>query len=799
MKNKIVNFIIENPLKAFIFSWLFIATSLPGYFYAASDYSYKVWYADDNPNLAEFKEFESKFGSDDNILISLHSKKGIFNKETLQQVKALSEKLWQVQDIIRVDSILDYPHVQSFENDIRIEPFIDADSLEDLVPQKLESIKEIAINDPNIKNWFISQDASLTVITATMRPGFDNPPPYAKIDKEIESLLKTFESDDIKLYRGGAVTMTRYNQEGTENDTKFILPMIMLIFVGIIFYLYRSLYCVLMTFGLLLLSDVMMIGFSFLLGFKVNTLAAAAPTVLLTVAMADAVHILTSFFIGLEKFDNSKKAIKYSLQKNFYPTLLTSITTSLGFLSFGIAEIIPISWMGIGISIGVICAWVLSYFCFAPMIVFRVKDLKKISRKKKKSFDLTWLASFVMKHAKSIVMISCVLMMTGVYLGSKLEVNLEPKKQFKDNHYIIQSGKFLETKLGALGSFEIMIKAQEEDGVKDPAFLRRVDSFQNWLESIEGVYQSTSIINILKKTHRSLNGDNDEFYKIPETKSAIAEELLLYQLSVPEGKDTTNLVSIKNDSMRINGRWKIDSSVEGLEIIKTIEDKLAEMKLNGLVTGKAPLTFGLVIEIVNTLGTSFFMALFFIGIVLVLVLKSVKLGLLALIPNVFPIALGAGCFYLIGAHIDLGMVLVGSVCLGIAVDDSIHFMFEYKRKKLEGATRKENFENLFAFTLPPLFFTTLILCLGFSSFVFASYIPNLKFGLMTALVLSFALIADVTLLPAVLYLTEKDPVAPAVSLDNETVELEDESSIEVPDYVPPYRPPVDQPQPDISL
>ncbi len=763
MKQSFINFIISSPKKSIILSLVFILTSLTGFFSIQSDFTYQVWYDQDNPGLNQFKEFESKFGNDDNILISIHSKSGIFNAKTLKTIKKLSEELSLVQDVLRVDSILDFPEIKSFKDDIKISSFIDEDKLDELSQQDFDEIKNKAVNDKNLKNWFVSEDGTLSVLTATMRPGFDNPPPYIEIDKDIEKLLEKFSNDNLSLYRAGAVTLTRFYHDATFRDISVVVPTVIGIFILILFYLYRSYYCVLLTFFLLVLSDVMMLGYSFLLGFKVNTLSSASPTVLLTVAMADAIHLLTSFFIGLERFKDKQEAIRYSLDKNFYPTLLTTFTTAVGFLSFGIAEIVPIAWMGIGVAIGVVCAWVLSFTLFAPLLLigFKVKDQVKT---KQQSFNLVGLSEFVIGNAKLIVLLGCILMGWGIYFGSKLEINMEPLSQFKDSHYLVKTSNFLKSKLGALNSFEIMINTPEEDGIKDPIFLERIDKFQVWLESQPKITYSTSFLNILKNINKSLNSDKIEFHKIPETKGQVAEELLLYQFSVPEGKDMTNLTSIKNNSLRIQGRWDIVSSKEGLEIIDDIRLKLDRLGLDGTVTGKSPLIFGLVLEIVKTLGSSFLLAVICIGIMLIIILKSLRLGLLSLIPNVLPIIMGSAVFYFIGSDIDLGVVLVASVCLGIAVDDSIHFLFEYKKNKESGMSIEDNFTNIFNYTLPSLSFTTFLLFIGFGSFLLADYIPNVKFGLMTALILLLALISDMLFLPAVLYLADKEK-KPVLSIE----------------------------------
>ena len=186
-----------------------------------------------------------------------------------------------------------------------------------------------------------------------------------------------------------------------------------------------------------------------------------------------------------------------------------------------------------------------------------------------------------------------------------------------------------------------------------------------------------------------------------------------------------------------------------------IQKEADKLGLDILITGKTPLFHALTPYIVKTFNDSFISALIFITIILIIALRSFSLGLLTLIPNVFPLILGAGVFYFTGYDVDMGTVLVASVCLGIAVDDSIHFLFEFKNYKEIGFDSKSAIEKIITTTFPALFMTTILICLGFGAFIFGSYVPNVKFGVSVACILMFALLADFIILPGILLLRKK--------------------------------------------
>jgi predicted RND superfamily exporter protein len=471
--------------------------------------------------------------------------------------------------------------------------------------------------------------------------------------------------------------------------------------------------------------------------------------------------------MALDEKYSMKDSLTYSLNKNFYPTLLTSVTTAIGFYSFASAKVKPIAQLGVSVAFGVVFTWIVSYLIFPYFLQKIYKDRNPDATKKldnpdhfaekisisKRAHKFT---HFLSKFKIPIIIISALIFVTSLYLSSLLEINLHPLEEFPHDHIANRSLRYIENNFGAAVGLQIMIDSGEKDGIKDPVFLKKVDEFSNWLETRPTIDRSIGVHQTIKQLNQRLHRDNPNEYKIPDSRELIAQELFFFTLGLPEGKDIHNRISTHYQHIRLSALWTIHSSKEALDEIAIINKKIDEMGLNAKVTGKNPLLFSLNPYVVQMFFRSFSMALFLITLILIFVLRSIPLGLLALIPNIFPIVFGAGFYYITGNEINVASVLIASVCLGVAVDDSIHFIFEYQKYRLGGMDTKKSIAAILTTTFPALLNTTLVIILGFGAFILGDYVPNQKFGVMSGLILAIALLADITILPAILLLIDRN-------------------------------------------
>jgi len=336
------------------------------------------------------------------------------------------------------------------------------------------------------------------------------------------------------------------------------------------------------------------------------------------------------------------------------------------------------------------------------------------------------------------------------WVSLSLEVNSDPFKYFAPNVPVRAANEYIESAVGGARGIEVIVDAGREDGVKDPGFLRKVDQLQQWIESQPQVTRAISVIDALKATHRALNGDKPEFYRIPDDKATVAQELFLYTLNLPQGMDLNDRVTIRNDALRVSVLWKIPTS---REVIKMADDIVARAKQLGLdadVTGKYYVFDSMNRYVAITFLWSFATASFTIALIMLIMFRSIKLTLISMIPNILPVLFGGAVLKMMNQPLDLGTVMVASVCLGIAVDDTIHIMVGWQRDVAGGMTPMEAMCEVMAHHTRPIIVTTIVLSLSFCAFLVADFTPNLYFGVLTGIVLAFAMFWDLTLTPVLL-------------------------------------------------
>jgi len=342
------------------------------------------------------------------------------------------------------------------------------------------------------------------------------------------------------------------------------------------------------------------------------------------------------------------------------------------------------------------------------------------------------------------------LVVLSIFLGAKNVVNSDPYEYFTDGLEIKKTQVFLEKAIGGTMGPEIFIQTGQKGGVKDPAFLKKVADLQDWLEEFSFVNKTISIVNIIKELNQTFNGGKREYYKLPTNQKAIAELLFLYNMSIPQGMGLTDRVNLDESGMRVSVLWNLNDSITSLKYMRMIEKKGKDLGLDLYNTGRMPLYKEMNAHVVDTFITSILTAIILVSLLMWLIFQSKSMALLSMLPNLIPLCFGAGILFLLGKDIDMGNAIVASISLGIAVDDTIHFLANFKKYKLKGLGHTDAIKKVLFKTGPALVLTTVILIFSFGCFMLASFIPNIYFGILTACTLATALIVDLVFLPALL-------------------------------------------------
>jgi hypothetical protein len=722
----------------------------------------RIWFDPNDPKLDSLNFLEKTFGNDETLVIAVsvdNPDDDLFSQANIKLVQELTEKAWLIPQVIRVESITNHNYVYAEGDDIMISPLIEDGHKEQAF---LNERKSIAINDKSIKGYLVDKDAKLALIFAHLIPSNVQDLQYKKIVLETRELLKEFSGKGLNFHLTGKAALNFAFEEVSTKDVRTILPLLFLLLLVYLYYIFRSIKAMLLPLFVVLVTVTSTLGLGFWLGIKFSAIIAILPIILVAIAIADSVHILVNFFQFRGAGQSIDEALLHTIEKNFVPTFLTSFSTSVGLFCLMTTKLIPIKHLGLLAGIGCMIAWVFTITFLIPLlkvVSFKVPPIFEKKAKENSDHSLEKRAFKIIHRYRYLIILICTTASLGsIYLARNVTTNADPDSYFGSGATITKANSVVKKYIGGSAGPDLIIKAGGADLVKTPAFLKRLEAFNNWLRSLEPVNNTVSILDIIKKMNQVMNGDNKAFHRIPESRNTVAEYLLFYTMGLPPGMDINNRVSSDFSSTRISLLWTVYDTTTWEIYRERIKSKAKELNLDLTIAGKANLFQDMIDYVVETFLTSIAMALAFVAILLMIVFRSIKIGLISLIPNLLPLTFGAATMAIFGMDLNLGTSLVASVCLGIAVDDTIHFLSNYLKNRDAGMTAKDNIELIFRYTGSALIITTLILSSAFGLYIFGEFLPNMNFGILCSVTLMSALIIDLTFLPALLLVVDRKSV-----------------------------------------
>lgn len=765
--------IVNRPLRSFFIFIALLAIFLPGILKITASWSPRMWFDKDHPETIKLDNFEKKFGNDQSVTLAIHDPKGIFRPDTLNVIYQLTDKLWEVKDIIRVESLTNFNYISSEEDDIIIEPLVDEER--DFTLDYLSLIKGRALGDETIPDYFLSRDGTLAIIHGIMKPSFSGEPDYIAIIKGVREMVAPFyqQYPDLDIHILGDASANDSFREVSIKDNKVIMPFMFGFIIVLLALMFKNIWAVIIPKALAIFTIGVTFGFLGHMGIVYNSMLAAIPGILLAICIADSVHVMVAYFHYMAEGHASKEALTYSLTKNFQPTLLTSISTAISFFSITFTDILPIEGLGVLSGFGTLFAWLFTYLFIGSFFAMisgymdkkefgqNLTEKEKQDHKEKLDKNAHWswapkIIEWINKHRIKIIIFFTLQFILSVYVALQNEVNSDPMKYFGNEVPIKKGYDFVSTKIDGLRGIDLVVDSGKENGVKDPAFLHNVDQFLKWMVADEEIVKVKSVLDVIKKMHKTLNGDKEEFFTIPELQNTVAEVLFLYTMGLPQGMDLNNQFSIDKRFLRLRVIWSIETSKEAELKTDELLAKAPDFNLKVDTGGNVPIYIQMNNQVVTSFFKSMTMAVILVSILLLFVFKDIFLSFLALFPNVIPLTLGAAIMAAFGIYIDIGTSIVTAVCLGIAVDDTIHFIASYKNYRNLGLNAYNAVLETFSITGKALMATTVLLFVGFGVFAFADFVPSRNFGVFCSIILMYALICDLLFLPAILLQFDRD-------------------------------------------
>ena len=514
------------------------------------------------------------------------------------------------------------------------------------------------------------------------------------------------------------------------------------------------------TFGIILvifMSILVGMGMGGYIGFPLTGPSVSSTTIILTVAIANSVHVLTTFIHEMRKGTAKNDALIEALRINLQPVFLASATTMVGFLTMNFSEVPPFQHLGNFVAMGVVASFFLSV-TFLPALI-SVLPVRVSAKEDDEDKLMVKLGDFVVKRQKKLMWGMGALILTLVVFVPKNELNDVFVHYFDETIQFRVDSDYIDKNLTGLYIIDYSLESGEEGGISEPGYLNEVESFANWYRDQAETRHVNIYTEVIKRLNKNMHGDNKQWMKIPDERNLAAQYLLMYEMSLPYGLDLNNQINIDKSALRMTVSIKTMSSNEIIELEKRAQDWITKnAKYIKAADGTGPTVMFAHIGQRNInsmlLGTT--LALILISGILMLAFRSFKTGLISMVPNLVPAAMGFGLWGMFIGEVGLALSIVTTMTLGIVVDDTVHFLSKYLRAKREyGYTAEDAVRYAFTHVGRALITTSIVLVAGFMVLAQSHFELNSGMGLLTAIVITFALMADFFFLPPLLMKLEK--------------------------------------------
>ncbi|ELV8654613.1 MMPL family transporter [Vibrio vulnificus] len=714
---------------------------------------YNIFFDGSNAQLQAFDEIQTTFAKTDNIALVLAPKSGdVFDQRTLTQIQEMTEQAWQVPYSSRVDSLANYQHTEAVDDDLLVEDLLYQSY--PLTAERIAKVRTIAMSEPLLVNALVSEKGDVAVINITMQmPGVDETAEVNEVVAYVEQMLSHYRAQypDVTIYKVGIIAMNHSFAMAAQNDSATLVPTMLLVILVFLTLMLRSFLSVLATLVVIIGAIVATLGIVGWAGMFLHVASVNVPTLIMTLAVADCVHVIASMRHFMRQGMPKSQAIHRSVTLNFVPIIITSVTTAIGFLMMNMSDSPVLRDFGNLSALGVMIACVLSVSLLPALL--NLLPVRFSAKQTAKSSDIMDKLADLVVHRRNVLLpLSIVVIAGSAALIPYNKVNDESVKYFDTSSEFRQAADFMEQRISGMTTMSIAIKTHQSQGIASPEFLAVLGEFTHWLREQPETDHVASLSDIYKRLNKNMHGDDNAYYALPAERELAAQYLLLYEMSLPFGLDLNNQVNVDKSSVKLQLTVKNLGSVE----LVALEERLYQWFVSHapqyrVVASSPSLMFAHIGETnMASMLSTLPITLILISALMIFALRSWRLGMISLVPNIAPAVIGFGLWALISGEINLGLSVVVTLTLGIVVDDAVHFLAKYQHARKAGQNAEQAVRYAFHTVGRALWITTVVLVAGFSVLALSQFRLNSDMGQLSAIVIFVALVIDFVLLPSLL-------------------------------------------------
>lgn len=765
----------------------FLVYQLPG---LRVDTSTESFFHKDDPVLEEYEAFKDQFGWDELIVLAIEPPE-VFDKDFLERLKELHADLEDnVPHLADITSMVNARNTRGEEDKLIVE-----DLLENFPENASEmaDLKKRVMANPLYINRIISSDGGMTTIiletdlsavtsnkidalsgfeeSEAIEPSLEEKN-ISKNDiaeavvSAVEKIVNKYQSPDFRIHLAGAPVVLKKHKEAMIGDMgKFMLLAIATIALCL-YLMFHRITGVLLPLLVVVLSLLSTLGMMGLFGVAFTVPNMILPSFLLAVGVGASVHILSLIYRHYEQNNNKREAIVYAMGHSGLAVVMTSLTTAVGVASFATTEMAPVAYLGIFGGAGVLFSLIYTIVLLPTLLFLLPLKVRFVNKRGGPALQdrfgrfLDWVSDMSTGYPKTITAITVALLVVGLASAMQLRFSHDTLKWLHPSWPCRQATEKIDEVLGGTITLEVLVDTGRENGLYDPYILKSLDElaeeFDKFDDGLIKVAKASSIADILKEIHQALNENRPEFYTVPENGDLIPQEFLLFENS---GSD--DLEKVTDSAFRV-GRFSVlvpwVDVFRYVPLVNKIEHDFQEKlgtKATISTTGILRLFIHTVTAASKSMAEGYVSAVILITIMMILMVGKIRLGLLAMIPNLSPVVLVIGLMHWLRLPLDTYTMMIGTIALGLSVDDTVHFMNGFRKYYDETGDVKVAINKTLHTSGRAMLVTSIVLTIGFLAFTCASMRNVVNFGWLTGLTIMLALVADFFSVPAILTLMNR--------------------------------------------
>jgi len=740
----------------------------------------------EDPILIAYDQFREQFGRDEIVLLAIKTPE-VFSQVFLTKLTNLHQELEDnLPYLDDINSLVNARNTYGNGDELIVEDLFEQ------IPQSADEMqrkKGFALNSSLYKNFILSEDGQFTTImirssaysgennaAVDIAAGFDNTTvdTSAKSEKTFLSdaensevvnktrdIVEKYKADDFEVYVAGSPVVVDAIKRAMQHDMKTFIRLALLTIAIVLFILFRRISGVFLPLLVVVLTLLSTISMMAMTGSAIKLPTQILPLFLLAVGVAAAVHLLSIFFRHYNEHGDKREAIGYCLGHSGLAVAMTSMTTAAGLLSFSTSEVAPIADLGRFAASGVMISLLYTLFLLPSLIaILPIKQKQDIASQKRTQFMDDLLLKFsdiATTHSKGIVNIAAILFVISLIGVMQITFKHDPLRWLPESWESRQATDLIDVKMRGTGIIEVVVDTGKVNGLYEPKFMNTLNELHTKINplSVGDIFvgKTVSVVDILKESNRALHENKNEFYQVPQNRDLIAQELFLFENSGSD--DLEDFVDSQFSMARFTIKTPWVDAATNAQLIKIIETEFNSAfkgSATMYATGMASLFSRTMDAAIEGTKQSYIIAAFVICLMMITLMGSVKLGLISMIPNLLPIFVSMGLMGYLGMPLDMFTMLIGSISIGLVVDDTIHFMHNFRRYHLLSGDVNQAVRETLHSTGRAIVVTTVVLCMGFFIFMAASMENLFRFGLITGITIFLALLGDLFLAPALMKL-----------------------------------------------